>query len=131
MSKKNRWWLFEEDEMKEEDRMREDITRAIERFVENVLNLNIEITKYVGEEDAGLSGRAITYKAKVVGLETIRFKSSRYSLTVYLSIPLIEVIWNLRTLLGIQPAGGSDDMTEEVYVTVFENTLEHLLKDAF
>lgn len=125
MSKKNRWWLFEEDEMKE------NVTRAIEKFVKKVLDLDIKITEYVGKEAAGRFEQRIKYKASVEGLGIITFKSSRYSLVIDLSVPFVGVNGNSGALLSIQPADGSADMIDEVYVIVFEGTLKHLLENAF
>jgi hypothetical protein len=124
MSRKNFGWLFEEDEMKNE------VTQAIERFVKKVLNLDIKITKYMGKEAAGRFEQRIKYKASVEGLGFITFKSSRYSLLIDLSVPFVGVNGDSGALLSIQPADGSADMIDEVYVTVFENTLDHILKSA-
>jgi len=123
MGKRNLWWLFEEDNVESEK-----VIQAIERFVRKVLNLDIKITKYMGKEAAGRFEQRIKYKASVEGLGFITFKSSRYSLVIDLSVPFVGVNGDSGALLSIQPADGSADMIDEVYITVFENTLDHILK---
>jgi hypothetical protein len=123
--KRNSWWLFEENEMKD------DVIQAIEKFAKEVLNLDIKITEYKGKEPAGRFEQRIKYKASVEGLGIITFKSSRYSLVIDLSVPFVGVNGSSGPLLSIQPTGGSADMIDEVYVTVFESTLDHLLKNEF
>jgi hypothetical protein len=149
MSKRNLWWLFEEDKFEEEDEFEEkdefeedenrkinEIITAIKSFLWELLKLEIKTIKYEGEEPVGRWDKRIKFRAKIKEKSTVLFRTPRYRFLVYPPVAFLRVSEGETPILGMYPAesvtvdyeDAEKPIEYEFYIVVFESSLDRLME---